>query len=142
MKAEPQPSAVEIPPELILSMREFAGLRAWFNAMSPSHRREIGRWITEAKTPSVRQKRADQMAERMELAREGEREVPPILRVLFQQDARAAQGWTLLTRIQRRNHLLAIFYYQSTEARQRRAAKAVDEALRAWEKRQERAPQK
>jgi hypothetical protein len=32
--------------------------------------------------------------------------------------------------VQRRGHLLGIFYYQSPEARERRAQKAVDEALR------------
>jgi hypothetical protein len=35
-----------------------------------------------------------------------------------------------MTRAQRRSHLLGIFGYQSVEARERRAAKAVEEALR------------
>jgi len=35
-----------------------------------------------------------------------------------------------MTPVQRRGHLLGIFYYQSPEARQKRAQKAVDEALK------------
>jgi hypothetical protein len=35
-----------------------------------------------------------------------------------------------MTPAQRRNHLLGIFYYQTVEARERRAARAVEEALR------------
>jgi hypothetical protein len=35
-----------------------------------------------------------------------------------------------MTPVQRRSHLLGIFYYQSPEAREKRAAKAVEEALR------------
>ena len=35
-----------------------------------------------------------------------------------------------MTPTQRRNHLLGIFYYQTADARERRAAKAIEEALR------------
>ena len=34
-----------------------------------------------------------------------------------------------MTKLQRRNHLLGIFYYQSPEARERRAQKVVADAL-------------
>ena len=36
-----------------------------------------------------------------------------------------------LTPAQRRNHLLGIFYYETSEGRERRAAKAVEDALKA-----------
>ena len=36
-----------------------------------------------------------------------------------------------MTPVQRRGHLLGIYGYQSVDARERRAAKAVEEALRA-----------
>jgi len=71
------------------------------------------------------------MAERLFLAMEGEKEPPPILRAAFQRQPRALEGWNKLTPTQRRNHLLGIFYYETVEARERRAAKAVDEAMRA-----------
>jgi hypothetical protein len=35
-----------------------------------------------------------------------------------------------MTPVQRRGHLLGIFYYQSPEAREKRARKAVEEALK------------
>jgi hypothetical protein len=41
-----------------------------------------------------------------------------------------------MTPVQRRGHLLGIFYYQSPESRQKRAQKAVDEALRTAAKKQ------
>jgi len=34
-----------------------------------------------------------------------------------------------MTKLQRRNHLLGIFYYQSPEARERRTQRVVAEAL-------------
>jgi hypothetical protein len=97
-------------------------------------RREIGKWVNEAKGAEVRQSRAERIAERMLLAMEGEQEPPPILRQIFQREPRALAGWNLLTPTQRRNHLLGIFYYEKVEARERRARKAVEDALRAFEK--------
>jgi hypothetical protein len=35
-----------------------------------------------------------------------------------------------MTPVQRRRHLLGIFYYRGAAARERRAAKAIEEALR------------
>jgi uncharacterized protein YdeI (YjbR/CyaY-like superfamily) len=99
--------------------------------MSPSMRREIGKWTDEPKGAEARQKRAEKIAERMLLAMEGEEEPPPILRAAFQRQPRAQAGWNALTPTQRRNHLMGIFYYESVEARERRAAKAIEEALRA-----------
>lgn len=123
-----------VPPELARLMRQAPGLTAWVKKMSGSHQREIGKWVLEAATAAGRQKRAEQIAERLLLAMEGERETPPILRAAFQRQPLAEQGWALLTPTQRRNHLLGIFYYQTVEARERRAAKAIEEALQAASK--------
>jgi len=97
-------------------------------------RREIGKWIDEPKGAETRLLRAERMAERLMLAMEGEKEPPPILRAAFLRDPRVREGWDALTPTQRRNHLLGIFYYQTADARDRRAAKAVEEALRAFRK--------
>jgi len=35
-----------------------------------------------------------------------------------------------MTPLQRRSHLLGIFYYQTPEAREKRAAKAIEEAMK------------
>ena len=120
-----------IPAELEKELKGDRKLRKWFDAMSPSMRREIGKWVDEAKGAATRQKRAEKMAERLMLAMEGEEVPPPVLRVAFQRQPRALEGWNALTPTQRRNHLLGIFYYETVEARERRAAKAIEEALRA-----------
>lgn len=123
-----------IPPELTAIFKSDRRLRMWFDALSPSMRREIGKWITDAKSAVVRQKRAERIAERMMLAMEGEQQTPPLLRQMFQREPRAIAGWKLLTPTQRRNHLLGIFYYETVEGRERRAEKAVIDALRAFER--------
>jgi uncharacterized protein YdeI (YjbR/CyaY-like superfamily) len=120
-----------IPEELATILKSDRKLKKWFEAMSPSMRREIGKWTDEPKGAEARQKRAEKIAERMLLAMDGEEEPPPILRAAFQRHPRAQAGWNALTPVQRRSHLMGIFYYESVEARERRAAKAIEEALRA-----------
>jgi len=118
-----------IPAELEKALKGDRKLRMWFDAMSPSMRREIGKYVDEARGVETRLKRAEKMAERLLQAMEGEEEPPPVLRAAFLRQPRAQAGWKLLTPTQRRNHLLGIFYYETVEARERRAAKAVEEAL-------------
>lgn len=130
---EERPAA--IPAELAQELKSDLGLLRWFNTLSESMRREIGKWVDGAKSPDVRQKRAEKMAERLMLAMEGEDDPPPLLRAAFLRQPLAREGWFALTPAQRRGHLLGIFYYESVEARERRAAKAVEDALRAARKR-------
>jgi hypothetical protein len=68
------------------------------------------------------------------LTMEGERELPPILRAEFLRQPLAKTGWEAMTQLQRRGHLLGIFYYKEGAAREKRAAKAVEEALRVAKK--------
>lgn len=124
----------ELPAELVSELKSDRQLRRWFERLSPSRRREIGKWAGEPKSPESRRKRAAKIAERMLLAMECEQEPPPILRVAFQRNPRAEAGWNALTPTQRRNHLLGIFYYEGVEARERRANKAIEAALEAAEK--------
>jgi len=119
-----------IPAELERELKGDRKLRKWFDAMSPSMRREIGKWVGEPKGAETRQKRAEKMAERLMQAMEGEENPPPVLRVAFQHQPRALAGWKAMTPVQRRSHLMGIFYYETVEARERRAAKAIEEALR------------
>jgi len=121
--------AVIIPPELTRALKGDRRLPKWFAAMSDSMRREIGKWVDEAKGPETRQKRAEQMAERLLQALEGETEVPPVLQAAFLRQPLARVGWEAMTRLQRQGHLLGIFYYQTADSRERRAAKAVEDAL-------------
>ena len=119
-----------VPPELAKLLKQDRALARWFEALSYSMRRDIGDLISEPKSAETRQRRAEQMAERMMLAMEGEKILPPILQLAFRREPRAQAGWNAMTPVQRRNHLLGIFYYQSPEARERRTQKAVAEALR------------
>jgi uncharacterized protein YdeI (YjbR/CyaY-like superfamily) len=126
--------AAVAPPELALAMKGDRRLRKWFDRLSYSMRKEIGDWSMEPKSAEGRRKRAEAMAERLLLTLEGEIELPPILKAAFLRQPLARKGWEAMTAVQRRNQLLAIFYYQSPEARERRAAKVIDEALQAAKK--------
>jgi uncharacterized protein YdeI (YjbR/CyaY-like superfamily) len=120
----------KVPPELAVALKEDRRLRKYFDALSYSMRKAIGDWVSEPKGAAAREKRADMMAERLLLTLEGEKELPPILHVAFQREPLARKGWNAMTPLQRRSQLLAIFYYQTVDARERRAAKVVEEALR------------
>jgi uncharacterized protein YdeI (YjbR/CyaY-like superfamily) len=120
-----------MPAELGRALKADRGLRRYFDALSPSMRRYIGGWIGEAKSAEIRQNRAERMAERLLLAMEGEQEAPPILRAAFQRHPAARLGWDAMTRIKKRNHLLGIFYYQTSEGRERRVRAAIEDALKA-----------
>lgn len=121
---------IKLPAELKRELDADRRLRKWFDGLSEAARREIGKWTDEPKGAVSRQRRAAKMAERLMQAMEGEENPPPVLRTLFQRRPGAREAWEGLTPIQRRNHLIGIFYYETPEARERRAAKAIDEAVR------------
>ena len=123
-----------LPPELARILKQDRALLKWFEALSYSNRKEIASVISAPKSPAARVHRAEQMAERMMLSMEGEHELPPILERAFRREPRARAGWHAMTPAQRRSQLLGIFGYQSPESREKRAAKAVDAALKAAEK--------
>jgi uncharacterized protein YdeI (YjbR/CyaY-like superfamily) len=118
-----------VPPELAKLLKQDRALARWFAALSYSYRKAFCDLVNQPKSAEARQRRAEQLAEQMMLAMEGEQTLPPILQVAFRRAPRAQAGWEAMTPVQRRGHLLGIFYYQSPEARERRAQKAVNEAL-------------
>lgn len=124
----------ELPPELAKLLRGDRALERWFKQLSPAKRREIGKFADLPRSPEGRKKRAEKVAEWLCLAMEGEADPPPVLRVLFQRQPQARTGWEAMTPAQRRHHLLGIFHYETAEARERRAAKAVEVALRTAER--------
>jgi uncharacterized protein YdeI (YjbR/CyaY-like superfamily) len=73
-------------------------------------------------------RRTQQMAERLLATMEGERELPPIIEAAFRAHPRARAGWARMTLTQRRSELLAVFYYQTPESRQKRVDKLCDAA--------------
>jgi uncharacterized protein YdeI (YjbR/CyaY-like superfamily) len=121
---------VLIPPELDKILKSDRQLKKWFGALSDSMRREIGKWAGEPTGAETRLKRAERIAERMMHAMEGEIDAPPVLKAAFVRQPLAQAGWKAMTIAQRRGHLMGIFYYETAEARERRAAKAIEEALK------------
>ena len=61
-----------LPEELVRALKGVAGLRKWFDRMTPARRREIGKYVADPKSAASRMKRAEEMAERMALTMEGE----------------------------------------------------------------------
>lgn len=121
---------LDIPAELTAELKGSRQLRRWFERLSPSMQKGLSNFVSQAKGAETRQKRAAAMAESLMLAMEGEQTTPPILKVAFQRQPQAELGWNAMTRTQRRNHLLGIFYAQTVDGRNKRAARAVDECIR------------
>ena len=121
----------EIPAGLAKLLKTEKKLAKWYEGLSESMRWEIGKWINGVKGAEARHRRAEQMAERLMLAMEGEKELPPILEVAFRRVPAARKGWEAMTKTQRRSNLMAVFYYQSPEAREKRARKVVEDCLKA-----------
>jgi uncharacterized protein YdeI (YjbR/CyaY-like superfamily) len=117
--------AAELPDELAVLLEDEPGLRLWYDSLTEYTRREIGKWIHAVKTDASRLKRAEQMAERLLATMEAEDELPPIIFAALRRNPRARVAWETLTPVQRRQQLLAIFYYQTTEARERRVEKLI-----------------
>jgi len=118
-----------VPRELQRILNEERSLRRWFEQLNYSTRKWITDWVTQVKSPEARGRRAEQVAEQLLATREAERELPPILKLAFARDPRAYTGWQRMSPSHRRGHLLAIFYYRSPDARDRRIAKLLDDAL-------------
>ena len=122
--------APQIPPELASLLKGQKRLTKWFEELSESTRWAIAKWIDEVKGKEARRRRAEQMAERLMLAMEGERELPPIMEVAFRRTPAARKGWEAMTKAQRRNNLFAVFYYQGPAAREKRVKKVVEDCLK------------
>ncbi len=122
------PRPAELPDELDTLLDEADGLREWYDALSEYTRREIGKWILGVKSDEARMRRAQAMAERLLATMEAEVELPPALVKAFARRPKAREGWARMTDVQRRNGLMAVFYYQTPEAREKRIGKLCDEA--------------
>ena len=118
-----------VPAELQQILKEDRSLRRWFEQLSYSVRKWIGDWVAQVKSREARVRRAEQVAEQLLSTMEAERELPPILKLAFAREPRALRGWQVMSPSHRRGHLLAIFYYRTPEARDRRIAKTIEDAL-------------
>jgi uncharacterized protein YdeI (YjbR/CyaY-like superfamily) len=118
----------ELPDELAALLDDEPGLRDWYDGLTEYWRREIGKWVMDVKSDEARMRRAEQMAERLLATMEGERELPPVIAAAFRERPKAKVGWAKMTAAQRRGELMAVFYYRTPEARQRRVEKLCDAA--------------
>jgi len=120
---------IDLPVEFARILKSDRALKKFFDDMSPSMRKGFTNLIADAKTKETRLKRAEQMAESLMLAMEGENEPPPILRAGFQRHPEARLGWENMTPIQRRNHLLGIFHSQTVQGREKRATTTIESCI-------------
>jgi uncharacterized protein YdeI (YjbR/CyaY-like superfamily) len=133
---------VNVPAEMKKFLAEDRALREWFGKLSFSIRKFLSDQIADVKNPETRRRRAEQTAELLLATMEGERELPPILQAAFARDPRARKGWEMMSQLQRRGHLMGIFYYKSPEARGKRLAKAMQQAVETAEKKTKRGSSK
>ncbi|MGB2897689.1 MAG: YdeI/OmpD-associated family protein [Candidatus Acidiferrum sp.] len=118
-----------VPAELQCILNEDRSLRRWFDQLTYSTRKWITDRVVQVKSAEARVRRAEQVAEQLMATMEAERELPPILKLAFAREPRALAGWQRMSPTHRRGNLLAIFYYRSPEARDRRIAKIIEDAL-------------
>jgi len=118
-----------VPVELQRILNEDRSFRRWFDQLTFSMRKWICDWVANVKNPASRLRRAEQVGEQLLATMEAELELPPILKLAFARDPRAYKGWQSMTPLQRRGHLLGIFYYRSPESRDRRISKMLEAAL-------------
>jgi len=118
-----------VPAELQRILNEDRSLRRWFGQLTYSTRKWITDLVSQVKSPASRVRRAEQVAEQLLSTMEAERELPPILKLAFTREPRALAGWQRMSPTHRRGNLLAVFYYRSPEARDRRISKIIEDAL-------------
>ena len=66
LKPDPNPDAVNVPPEFEEALAEHPEARKRFDAWTPGKRRSLASYITQAKRPDTRMKRAFEIAYKME----------------------------------------------------------------------------
>ena len=128
--ADTEARPAELPGELDALLDEAEGLRSWYEELSEYTRRELGKWIGAVKGDEARLRRAAQTAERLLSTMEAEVALPPLLEQALRSRPKARSGWERMTATQRRAELMAVFYYQTPEAREKRVGKLLAMAER------------
>jgi uncharacterized protein YdeI (YjbR/CyaY-like superfamily) len=137
LELDTEKRVVAPPDPLKRILAEDRAFRRWYDGLNHSTRADIAKWVSEPKSAGARERRSEQIAERLLAVMEAEQELPPILKVAFARDARARDGWERMSRARRRGHLMAIFYYRTPERRERRIGKMMEYAAVIAEKRRE-----
>jgi uncharacterized protein YdeI (YjbR/CyaY-like superfamily) len=125
---------VTVPGELKRIFREDRSLAKWFDKLSYSMQKWITDWVSDVKSSEARTRRAEQVAEQLMSTMDAERELPPLIRLAFDRNPTARQGWESMSSTQQRQQLLAVFYYRTPESRARRLDKVLEECERRAER--------
>ena len=134
MEPDPTEPSVTLPAELLRVLGESKRLRKFYDSFNHSYRNYMASWIAEPKSGEARVRRAEQIAERLMLTLEAEKELPPVLAVALARNPLAREGWERMPAGHRRSHLMGIFGYRNPESQGRRIAKAVQEMVAYAEK--------
>ena len=126
---------VSVPKELTRALLQSKRLNKFYDSFNYSMRQYMAKWVGESKKAETRQRRAEELAERLMFTLEAEHELPPILQIEFNRNPKARTGWEKMPRGHRRSHLMGIFGYKNPDSRGRRVAKAVQEMIAYAEKR-------
>jgi uncharacterized protein YdeI (YjbR/CyaY-like superfamily) len=128
-RLQPDTAPREITPskELLRELGQSKKLLKFYESLSYSRRHQIAKWIAEAKHEETRQRRIQQITERLMETLEAERELPPAIEIALRQNPRAREKWDQMAQSHRRAHLMAIFYYRTPESRARRINKCMRE---------------
>lgn len=119
---------LEIPERLERILAQNRAFQRWYELLNSSTRNQVTKWIKEPVSAEARERRCDQIAERLLETMEAERELPPLIRVALARDSQAREGWEMMSPARRRSHLLGIFYYRTPEGRANRLSKALQDA--------------
>jgi uncharacterized protein YdeI (YjbR/CyaY-like superfamily) len=128
LEPDMEPRDAELPDELAVLLEEAEGLRDFYDALSEYTRREIGKWVLGVKSGAAQMRRTQEMAERLLLTMEAEKELPHYVVAAFRTRPKAKIGWAKLTPTQRRMELFAVTYYKTPESRAKRVEKLCDQA--------------
>jgi uncharacterized protein YdeI (YjbR/CyaY-like superfamily) len=134
MELDREERTVTMPAELKRFLKEDRSLRPWYDGLNHSTRNDIAKWIGEPKSAEARERRAQQIAERLLAVMGAEQEPPPVLQRAFALHPRAREGWDGMSVSRRRGHLFGIFYYRTPDAQARRIDKMLDDATALAEK--------
>ena len=119
-----------IPAELVKALKADRSLRRYFDAMSPSMRRDVGRWVGEPKS-SREPHQARRAGGRVASAGHGRRAGNPADSAgCVPAPAGRAGGLGGHDARPPAQSLLSIFHYQTAEAREKRTRMAVEDALK------------
>jgi hypothetical protein len=116
---------VSVPRELERMFKEERQLKRYFDSLNYSTQHDIEMWIMQPKSAEARERRAEQIAVRLLETMEAEHELPPLIKLAFARNPKAANGWEKMTASQRRGQLMAVFYYRTVDSRARRLEKVI-----------------